>query len=141
MELFRLYDLAGRNHIPVFRRSLPLCKSVSVQADGSCAIALDPSVCDIGAMERTHLSHELGHCLTGSFYNQYSSHDLRRRHEIRADKWAIRQLVPAHKLDGAIADGRTEIWELAEYFNVTEEFMRKAVAYHVHGNLATELYF
>ena len=141
MELFRLYDLAGRNHIPVFRRSLPLCKSVSVQADGSCAIALDPSVCDIGPMERTHLSHELGHCLTGSFYNQSSSHDLRRRHEIRADKWAIRQLVPAHKLDEAIADGRTEIWELAEYFNVTEDFMRKAVAYHVHGNLATELYF
>ena len=141
MELFRLYDLAGRNQIPVFRRSLPRCKSLSVQVDGSCAIAMDPAVCDTGSVERTHLSHELGHCLTGSFYNAYSSHDLRRRHEIRADKWAICQLVPAFQLDRAIADGRTEMWELAEYFGVTEEFMRKAVTYHVHGNLATELYF
>ena len=141
MELFRLYDLAGRNQIPVFRRSLPLCKSMSVQVGGSCAIAMDPTVCDTGSVERTHLSHELGHCLTGSFYNQYSRHDLRRRHENRADKWAICELIPAYKLDEAIADGHTEMWDLAEHFGVTEDFMRKAVTYHVHGNLATELYF
>ena len=141
MELFRLYDLAGRNQIPVFRRSLPLCKSMSVQVDGNCAIAMDPTVCDLGSVERTHLGHELGHCLTGSFYNQYSHHDLRRRHENRADKWAICELIPAYKLDEAIADGHTEMWDLAEYFGVTEDFMRKAVTYHVHGNLATELYF
>ena len=141
MELFRLYDLAGRNQIPVFRRSLPLCKSMSVQVGGSCAIAMDPTVCDTGSVERTHLSHELGHCLTGSFYNQYSHHDLRRRHENRADKWAICELIPAYKLDEAIADGHTEMCDLAEHFGVTEDFMRKAVTYHVHGNLATELYF
>jgi hypothetical protein len=141
MELAQLYTIAGRNQIPVLRHPLPLSGSLALQADQGCVIGLDRTVCDCRSVEKTHLAHELGHCLTGSFYNQYSSHDLRRRHEIRADKWAIRQLVPAHKLDEAIADGRTEIWELAEYFNVTEDFMRKAVAYHVHGNLATELYF
>ena len=30
---------------------------------------------------------------------------------------------------------------LAEYFEVTEDFMRKAVCLYVHGNVATELYF
>ena len=141
MELASLYRIAGKENIPVYRRALPLCRSLSVQAEGSCAIALDPEICDGSAVERTHLSHELGHCLTGSFYNQYSSHDLRRRHENRADKWAIRALIPAAALDTAIALGHTEMWDLAEYFGVTEAFMRKAVSYHVHGNLATELYF
>jgi len=113
MELHGLYDIAGKENIPVYRRALPLCRSMSVQIDGSCAIAMDPEICDAGRVERTHLSHELGHCLTGSFYNQYSAHDLRRRHENRADKWAIRTPIPARSLDTAIALGHTEMWELA----------------------------
>ena len=141
MELFRLYDLAGRNQIPVFRRSLPLCKSMSVQVGGSCAIAMDPTVCDTGSVERTHLSHELGHCITGSFYNRYAAVDHRRRHENRADKWAIRKLLTVDQLDDAIAEGCTELWQLADRFGVTEEFVKKAVCLYVHGNLATELYF
>ena len=44
-------------------------------------------------------------------------------------------------IDDAIAAGCTQMWELAERFGVTEVFMRKAVCYYVHGNLATELYF
>ena len=141
MELQQLYAAARQENIPIYRRSLPQCRSLSVLLDGNCAIAMDPEICDHAALERTHLSHELGHCLTGSFYNQYSRHDLRRRHENRADKWAIEALIPAHALDEAIAHGYTELWELAEHFGVTERFMRKAVTYHVHGNLATELYF
>ena len=43
--------------------------------------------------------------------------------------------------DQAVAEGCTELWELAERFDVTEEFVRKAVCLYVHGNLATELYF
>jgi hypothetical protein len=141
MELYQLYNVAAANHIPVFRRPMPHCRSASVQLGGSCAIALDQSVQDCLAVETTHLGHELGHCMTGSFYNAYSGHDVRQKHEIRADKWAIELLVPAAELDDAIAMGRTELWELAEYFHVTEAFMRKAVCYHTHGNLATELYF
>ena len=44
-------------------------------------------------------------------------------------------------LDAAIAGGCTELWELAERFGVTEEFIKKAVCYYVHGNVAAELYF
>ena len=91
--------------------------------------------------ERVHLGHEIGHCVTGSFYNRYAAADSRDRHENRADKWAVKQLIPVEELDKAVAEGCTEIWELAERFGVTEEFIRKAVCYYVHGNLATELYF
>ena len=51
------------------------------------------------------------------------------------------KFVSEKELDEAIADGHTEIWDLAEYFGVTEDFMRKAVCWYTYGNLATELYF
>ena len=109
--------------------------------DGRCFVGMDESVRDGGVRERVHLSHELGHCVTGSFYNIYAAIDYRQRHENRANKWAIQALIPVEELDDAIAQGYTEIWELAERFQVTEEFIRKAVCYYVHGNLAEELYF
>ena len=93
------------------------------------------------AQERTQLAHEIGHCETGSFYSRYVKVDSRQRHENRADKWAIHKLIPSDRLNEAVSQGHTEIWELAEYFEVTEDFMRKAVCYYTHGNLATECSF
>lgn len=142
MEIGALYDLAKQENIEVIQFPMSLNGSMSVMDDkGFCFIGIDESVQDGGAQERVHLIHELGHCVTGSFYNRYAAVDSRQRHENRADKWAIRQLIPVEELDNAVAEGCTEIWELAERFGVTEEFIRKAVCYHVHGNLATELYF
>lgn len=54
---------------------------------------------------------------------------------------AVTALIPVDALDDAVADGCTEVWELAERFQVTEEFVRKAVCWYVHGNMAAELYF
>lgn len=136
-----LYRLAEKQNIPVLRHPMPRCGSMSLLTEGGCVIGMDEQVCDGGARERVHLSHELGHCMTGSFYNVYSPHDLRRRHENRADKWAIRRLIPVRALDDAISAGCTTLWELAEHFGVTEAFMRKAVCLYTHGNLAAELYF
>lgn len=136
-----LYGCAQQSNIPVLQYPMPHCGSMSIRTETGCVIGMDPAVCREPSVERTHLSHELGHCLTGSFYNEHTPYDVRRRHENRADKWAIRTLIPAWALDEAVAEGRCSVWELAEYFGVTEEMMRKAVCLHVHGNLATELYF
>ncbi len=142
MDVSALYAFAEQQNIEVLSFPLEQTGSMSVMLDsGRCFIGLDGSVRDGGAQERVHLSHELGHCVTGSFYNIYAAVDCRRRHENRADKWAVTRLISVDDLDDAIADGCTEVWELAERFQVTEEFVRKAVCYYVHGNLATELYF
>lgn len=141
-ELSSLYSLAEQQNIPVCRFSLPENGSLSVQtADGHCFIGMDERVLDNGTKERVHLAHELGHCLTGSFYSPHTRIDSRRRHEYRADKYAVKMLIPVQALDDAVAEGCTELWELAEYFGVTENFIRKAVCYYTHGNVAAELYF
>lgn len=141
-DILSLYQLAQQQSIPVLRFPLPENGSMSVQcADGSCLIGMDKSVQDGGVQERVHLAHELGHCLTGSFYSPYTRIDSRRRHEYRAEKRAVQELVSVEALDDAVAEGCTELWELAERFGVTEEFMKKAVCYYTHGNVASELYF
>ena len=137
-----LYQLASQQNIEVLRYPLPETGSMSIMLeDGSCCIGIDPATRDGSIQERVHLGHELGHCVTGSFYNIHAAIDYRQRHENRADKWAIRHLIPVEDLDEAVAEGCTDLWSLADRFGVTEDFIKKAVCYYVHGNVATELYF
>lgn len=142
-ELLALYQYAEAAEHDVYWYSFDNdTESLSVQfPDGSCAIALNPYHLSSWEDETVKLAHEIGHCETGSFYNRYAPCDMRKKHENRADKWAIKRLIPADELDAAVADGCTDVWELAEHFGVTEDFMRKAVCWYTYGNLAAELYF
>jgi len=141
-ELTELYRQAEELNIPVYHVPLPLTGSMSLMADdGSCAIGLDLPHRRSRNERRVRLAHELGHCVTGSFYNRSCPWDLRQRHENRADKYAIRKLIPVEALDRAVAEGICERWELAEHFGVDQPFLEKALALYIHGNLAAELYF
>ncbi len=141
-QLSALYQQAEKEHIPILAYALPQTGSLALQLDnGQCYIGMDYDQMPDPRDQVVHLSHEMGHCLTGAFYNRYAKMDLRQRQEIKADKWAIHRLVPMEELDDAIARGYTEFWELADYFGVTVEFMKKAVCLYTHGNLETDLYF
>lgn len=140
-KLIDLYQFAERRGIDVDWIPMGRALSLSVSLDdGTCCIALDPWKMDTVKKETVCLAHELGHCERGAFYNRWAACDVRQRHENRADKWAIEHLIPLEQLNGAVAAGHTEIWSLAEYFGVTEDFMRKAVCWYTHGNLAVDLY-
>ena len=142
MEISALYDYAQQQNIEVIPFPMPENDSMSDMLDnGDCYIGIDPSIQNGGAQERVHLGHEIGHCVTGSFYNIYAAIDNRQRHENKAAKWAITHLIPVDALDNAVADGYDELGELADRFGVTEDFVRKAVCYNVHGIVAAELYF
>ena len=141
-ELIALYQQAEQLHIEVDCYALSKREALSmIDKDGACYIALDPDKLADSCDERTKLTHEIGHCVTGSFYNQWAACDIRQKHENCADKWAIERLITEEELDEAVAQGNTDLWQLAEHFGVTEAFMRKAVCWYTHGNLAAELYF
>ena len=135
-----LYAYAERRNIDVDWIPMRRATSLSVPLGDGYAIALDPWKLGTLAQETVCLAHELGHCETGSFYNRFAALDVRQQHENRADKWAIRRLVPEDDLDAAMADGCDTIPALADRFGVTEPFMRKAVCWYAHGNLAVEMY-
>ena len=131
MELLELYQLADAEHIPVYSFDLPQTHSLSLMNnDGSCAVAIDPFGLNSTKDEKIRLAHELGHCITGSFYNRYSEFDIMAKSEHKAEKWAIKKLVPEDELQNAFKQGIVEPWNLAEYFNVTEDFIIKAVNYY-----------
>ena len=114
--------------------------SMSIMLDsGKCFVGLDDGVRDGGVQEQVHLSNELGHCVTRSFYYIYAAVDAASA--TKTGRTSGPALIPVDALDDAVADGCTEVWELAERFQVTEEFVRKAVCWYVHGNMAAELYF
>ena len=129
-KLTNLYELAERQHIRVDCFELPTAESLSLTQLGQCFIAIDPFALQSNADECVKLAHELGHCLTGSFYNRYSGLDVRQKHENRADRWAIETLIPEEELLTAYKKGYREVWQLAEYFDSTEDFIRKAAAYY-----------
>ncbi len=142
MEISALYEIAQDENIPIIVLDIPKCKSMCLQSDDlACYIGVDKNIARNYADYRTHLAHELGHCCTGSFYNRWAKCDIRKKHENRADKWAIEKLVTKEELDRAIAAGCETVWQLSEYFGVTEDFMRKALCWYIHGNLAVDMYF
>ena len=92
MELRQLYELAEQENIPVLAFPLPETGSMSVMDEaGRCYVGMDPKLRDGDVAERVHLSHELGHCITGSFYNIHAAVDCRQRHENRANNGPSRR--------------------------------------------------
>lgn len=129
MTLNELYALAEADGIPVyaFPCSAP---AMSIQLDGTCAIAIDPLQLESEAEERVRLAHELGHCETWAFYDRSCPLQTIRRMEYRAEKWAVTHLLTRSDFQRAFDAGYREIWELADYFNLPESTVRKAANYY-----------
>lgn len=125
-----LYAYAENRNIDVDWIPMQRATSLSVPLGDGYAIALDPWKLGTLAQETVCLAHELGHCETGAFYNRYAARDVRQKHENRANKWAYKKLVPEDELKQAILQGYREPWELAEYFDLPEAFLRGALKYY-----------
>ena len=123
-----LYGIAERRGHVVICESLTETPSLSLQTNKRCYIAIDQRL--NVQQEREALAHELGHCEYGGFYNRYSKYDIRAKAERRADKWAFAKLVPYGQLMQAVRHGVTEVWDLAELFDVSCEFMQRAIAHY-----------
>lgn len=127
MNLNDLYNYAVDEDITILDCNAPLTVSVSLMTDnGDCYIGLDYNAIKSKMEERERLAHEIGHCVRGAFYNRYSLLDIKSKHEYRADKWAIEQLLPKEDMESAFECGIVEVWQLAEYFEVSEERVKKA---------------
>ena len=132
--MIELYQAAEDLGVEIFCGNIPETVSMSVPG----AICMDASLVYGGAVERVHFAHELGHCARGAFYTRQDPPWIRKRCEHKADKWAIKKLVPKDELKKAVSAGYTEPWQLAEYFDVTESFIALAMWYYQNGNLSLE---
>ena len=124
-----LYAFAEQLGIVVLSFPLADCKSISLESDDNYYVGIDNVQLASSSEERVHLAHELGHCVTGAFYNEFSPINKRSKCEETADRWAIKKLINKDELLKQLKSGM-EVWDLAEYFNVTEDYIKKA--YHLY---------
>lgn len=125
-----LYEFAERNQIEISEFQMERSESLSMPLGDIYCIAIDPTKLRSNVDRKVKVAHELGHCATNSFYNKYAACDIRGKHEERASRWAIKKLIPKDELIKAVSNGYIELWELAEFFDVTCEFMEKAIQYY-----------
>lgn len=134
-KLTQLYEWLHQEGVFLFDRGLPFSnkdtKSVSIKLkeDGTWGIFVDAGRLTSRAEEREVLFHEAGHFATGTTHEVCSPFDLIEKHEYKANKWAIKNLIPKDELEKAVREGCSEPWELAEYFDVPQAFMEKAMAF------------
>lgn len=108
----------------------PLCDATTIEMNGLYDIFLNPQKCSTIADLQTKLIHEYGHCKTGATHHIYSPYQLIAQNEHKADKCAIEKFLPWAEIKKAVSNGLTEYWQLAEYFNINEKFIRQAIHYY-----------
>ena len=125
-----LYRFAEQQGIDVDYFPTHKVGAFSLPVNGTFSIAIDPRKLESTADETVKLAHELGHCQYCGFYDTSSPLDVRGQHEYKANVWAVKKIIPWATLRRAVRSGTTTLYELAELFNVTEEFMSWAITYY-----------
>lgn len=76
------------------------------------------------------LAEELGHHYTtsGNIINQNDVDN--QKQELRARRWAYEKILPAEEILRAASAGCSEVWQFAEFLEVSEEFMRSALIHY-----------
>lgn len=140
-KILALYNELNNAGVRFYHWDLDDGQASTIEINANYGIFMDFHNISTGAEELVAVAHEGGHVFTGATHKVSSPYDLIAKHEYKADKWAVQRLISADELDAAVAEGYTDIYALAEHFNVTVPFMKKAVCLYTHGNLASDLYF
>lgn len=80
--------------------------------------------------ELVAVGHEWAHIATGSTYTMGATPAMIQAAERKATRAQIKKLLPFEEMRAAMEAGYVEPWELAEYFEVTEDFVQEAINYY-----------
>lgn len=141
MNLNNLYNLTEKEKIKVYNWHIEDADGAYINIDKINAIALNYDNIGTYIEEKCVLSEELGHYYYDATYSLYCQ-DLQviSKQERKAKKWAYNVLVPYEDLRRAVLSGKTSILPLAEYFDVTTQFMSNCIAFYLekYGYIITE---
>ncbi len=130
--MLELYEAAEELGVEIYTGNIPNCVSFSIPG----YVALDYRLIEDGREERCAAAHELGHNARSAFYLRDDPLYIKQRCENKANRWAIKKLIPEDEFTKALQLGLTEVWEIADYFNVTEEYAYMAMWFYKYGNLS-----
>ena len=128
-EISDFYGYCRKNHVDVIPYIGCPQPGATIRDQGFYAVFLDFSKIRSTRLLRGVCCHELGHIATGALHKVDSPYELVERSEYRANRWAAEQYLPAEEFREAFSLGYTEPWQLAEYFDLPEGDIRKALQY------------
>ncbi|MFR8116859.1 MAG: ImmA/IrrE family metallo-endopeptidase [Clostridia bacterium] len=129
MELNRLYSIANRENISVIDFKMKN-KAIIGQIDKRYYIGLNYSEIDNSREEKEILAEELGHYYYDAFYDIHSSISTIKQKEYRANKWKCTVLVSINDLKEASQKGLYNLYEIAEYLDLSTEIVQFAYDYY-----------
>lgn len=102
-------------------------KTAVIEMEGQYAVFIDVDKIKSVKEETEVIAHECGHIETGTTHKFCAPFDVICRHEYRANKWAVKRILPVHDVQEAISAGCHEVWEFAEFLGRSEEFIKLAI--------------
>lgn len=129
-SLEKLYDIALNENIEIDDFHWTNTKARIFKIDDNYSIAMDFSQLSNSIEEKEILAEELGHYYCNALYPISAPVELIRKCELRALKWAYSILVPYKKLKQKINEC-LDIYELAEYFDVDDEYMKNCINFYI----------
>lgn len=128
-ELSDFYSYCKENNITVLPFDNAPCKGTTMRDADLYAIFLDFTKISSTRQLKGVCCHELGHVATGALHKIESPFETVERSEYRANRWSAETFLTVEDFKEAFADGYTEPWELAEYFDMPEDDVMKAYSY------------
>ena len=128
-ELAEFYGYCRKHQVDVIPFMGCPQPGATVRDQGHYAVFLDFSKIRSTRLLRGVCYHELGHAATGALHKVDSPYELVERSEYRANRWSAQHYMTAQDFKEAFAAGYTELWQLAEYFDLPEQDVQAALTY------------
>ncbi len=128
-ELSDFYEFCREHQVDVIPFPDSPGPGMTMRDGGYYAIFLDFSKIHSTRLLRGVCYHELGHAATGALHKVDSPYELVERSEYRANRWSAQQYLNEEAFRTAFADGYTELWQLADYFDLPEPQISSALTY------------
>ena len=128
-ELSDFYDYCKQNRVDVIPYMGIPAPGATVRDGSDYAVFLDFSQIRNTRLLRGVCCHELAHAATGALHKVASPYELVERSEYRANRYAAQHYMTAQDFREAFEAGYTELWQLAEYFDMPEQDVKNALTY------------
>lgn len=128
-EISDFYDYCAQHDVAVIPFDRCPQAGATVRDQGFYAVFLDFSKIRSTRLLRGVCYHELGHVATGALHKVDSPYELVERNEHRANRWSAEHFLTEDAFREAFREGCTELWQLADYFELPEADIRSALFY------------
>ena len=128
-EISDFYDYCKAHQVDVIPYAGIPHPGATIRDHGCYAVFLDFTKIRSTRLLRGVCCHELGHLATGSLHKVDSPFELVERSEYRANRWTAENYLSSEAFQEAFAAGYTEPWQLAEYFELPEQDVCRALVY------------